>query len=57
MIVMPCRRRGFTLLEVTLVAGLMAVLVLVISAAWAGVGNLFFNRLDRSRRTPGRRST
>ena len=38
MMSMPLPPPGFTLLEVTLVSGLMAVLVLVISAAWIGVG-------------------
>lgn len=31
-------RRGFTLLEVMVVSGLMSLLALLISAAWAGVG-------------------
>jgi prepilin-type N-terminal cleavage/methylation domain-containing protein len=34
----PCRRGGFTLVEVTVVSGLMAVLALLLSAVWAAFG-------------------
>ena len=44
----PRHRSGFTLLEVTLVSGLMAVLVLVISRAWIGVGQPIADLITRS---------
>jgi prepilin-type N-terminal cleavage/methylation domain-containing protein len=46
----PLRRpRGFTLLEVTLVSGLMAVLALLLSSAWAAVGRPAADVIERSR--------
>jgi type II secretory pathway pseudopilin PulG len=33
-----CRYRGYTVIEVTLVAGLMSLLVLMISGVWSGLG-------------------
>jgi prepilin-type N-terminal cleavage/methylation domain-containing protein len=35
---MPYARRGFTLMELTIVSGLMAFLVLLISSAWTSIG-------------------
>jgi type II secretory pathway component PulJ len=44
----PRHRPGFTLLEVTFVSGLMAVLVLVISRAWIGIGRPIADTITRS---------
>jgi type II secretory pathway pseudopilin PulG len=46
----PChtgKRRGFTLLETLLVAGLMSLLVLLISAGWAAFGGPTVDALAR----------
>jgi prepilin-type N-terminal cleavage/methylation domain-containing protein len=43
------RHRGFTLLEVTLVSGLMAVLAVLLGAAWSAVGRPAADVIARSR--------
>jgi prepilin-type N-terminal cleavage/methylation domain-containing protein len=45
----PCRSRGFTLVEVTVVSGLMAVLALLLSAVWAGFGRPATETIARCR--------
>jgi prepilin-type N-terminal cleavage/methylation domain-containing protein len=45
---MRARRRGFTLLEVTVVSGLMAFLAVLLSAAWAGIGKTTVDLVARS---------
>jgi type II secretory pathway component PulJ len=42
-------RSGFSLLEVTLVSGLMALLAVVLSSAWVGVGRPAADVIARSR--------
>ncbi len=41
-------RRGFTLLEFTLVSGLMVIMAWVISSAWAGLGHPTVDLMARS---------
>jgi len=48
MMLRQCHRRGFTLFEVTLVSGLMAVLAMVLSSAWVGVGRSATDLIVRS---------
>ena len=43
------RRAGFTLVEVTVVSGLMAVLALLLSAVWAGFGRSATDSIARCR--------
>lgn len=45
---MPNPRRGFSLAEVTLVSALMAVLALLLSSAWRGVGRNAASLVGRS---------
>jgi type II secretory pathway pseudopilin PulG len=42
------RPRGFTLLEVTVVGGLMVLLVMVLASAWASVGKSIVDLIVRS---------
>lgn len=48
MMPMPLHRRGFTLLEATIVSGLMALLAVVLSSAWIGVGRPAADLIARS---------
>ncbi len=43
------RRRGMTLLEVTLVSGLMTLLVVILSATWTGIGRPAMDLVIRTR--------
>jgi hypothetical protein len=45
----PGRRAGFTLLEATVVSGLMAVLAVLLSTIWAGFGRPAHDVVERSR--------
>jgi prepilin-type N-terminal cleavage/methylation domain-containing protein len=45
---MSSRRHGFTLMEVTIVSGLMAVLAMLLSSAWIGVGRPAADLVTRS---------
>lgn len=44
-----CHRAGFTLLEATVVSGLMAVLAAILSSAWAGFGRPTTDVIARAR--------
>lgn len=44
-----CHRGGFTLLEATVVSGLMAVLAVILSSAWAGFGRPTTDVIARAR--------
>ncbi len=46
-----CRPRGFTLVEVTVASGTMAVLAVLLSAAWSGLGRPMAEMIARHRLT------
>ena len=48
MMSMPNHRKGFTLVEVTVVSVLMAVLAVLLSSAWVGVGRTAADLIGRS---------